>query len=169
MPWYVLYTKPRNEKKTAQLLEAKSIEVYCPLHETIRQWSDRKKKVTEPLFRSYIFVKLSEYEKEQVAVLTTPGAVRFLWWLGKPGVVRDEEIQAIQDFLNRFRGSRIEVTFQPGDDLKITSGPLKDKSGKLIELRGSRAILQLRSLGWNVMAEFRLANLTASDDEGAEF
>lgn len=153
MPWYVLYTKPRNEKKTAQLLEAKNIEVYCPLHETLRQWSDRKKKVTEPLFKSYIFVHLKDYEREQVSVLTTPGAVRFLWWLGKPGIVRDEEIVQIRQFLNDYKGLNMSVNIQPGEEVMITDGPLKEQKGKLIQIRNNKAILQLDSLGWNVVAE----------------
>ncbi len=58
MPWYVLYTKSRNEKKLTQLLSEKGFDVYCPLQETVKQWSDRKKKVQEPIFKSYIFVHL---------------------------------------------------------------------------------------------------------------
>jgi transcription antitermination factor NusG len=153
MPWYVLYTKPRNEKKTALLLEAKNIEVYCPLQESIKQWSDRKKKVIEPLFRSYVFVHLQDYEKEQVTVLTTPGAVRFLWWLGKPGIVRQEEIESIRQFLNDYKGAKISVNIKPGDDVTITEGPLSQQTGKLIQLRNNKAILSLTSLGWNIMAE----------------
>ena len=115
MSWYVLYTKPRNEKKTATLLQEKGITVFCPLQETIRQWTDRKKKIQEPLFKSYIFVHLKDYETQQVNVLTTRGAVRFLWWQGKPGVVRDEEIEAIQYFLNEYRGAEITVSFNEGE------------------------------------------------------
>ncbi len=168
MPWYVLYTKPKNEKKTAQLLQEKQITVYCPIQETIKQWSDRKKKVAEPLFRSYIFVHLENYEKEQVEVLTTPGAVRFLWWLGKPGIVRDEEIQGIQEFLNQYKGSRIVVSVKPGDDVRITEGPFKEQSGKLIQVKGNKAYLQLRSIGWNIMAEIPVAHVRADKDSKSD-
>lgn len=159
MPWYVLYTKSRNEKKTAVLLANKGIEVYCPVHEEIKQWSDRKKKVLEPLFKSYIFVKLNNYEHESVHVLTTPGAVRFLWWQGKPGVVRDEEIIAMYDFLNDYRGSTILVNIEMGQLVKITEGPLKEQDGKIISMRGNRAILHLRSLGGNIIATLPIPSL----------
>ena len=127
--------------------------MYCPVHEVVKQWSDRKKKVQEPLFKSYIFVRLGSYDREQVGVLETPGAVRFLWWLKKPGIVREEEIEGIRQFLNDYRGSRISVRMTNGDNVNIEEGPLKDQKGKIIRIQGKRAVLELRSLGWNVMAE----------------
>ena len=45
MPWYVLYTKPKNEKKVSEQLNSLGFEAYCPLVTTFRQWSDRKKKI----------------------------------------------------------------------------------------------------------------------------
>lgn len=153
MPWYVLYTKPRNEKKTAKLLADKGVEVYCPVHEVVKQWSDRKKKIQEPLFRSYVFVRMEEYEKEQVAVLETPGAVRFLWWQQKPGVVREEEIEGIREFLNHYKGATISVTIKEGQAVTVEEGPLKEQSGKILKIKGNKAVLQLGSLGWNVVAE----------------
>ena len=74
-----------------------------PVGEVVKQWSDRKKKVQEPVFPSYIFVNLQEYEQEQTNVLETPGAVRFLFWLKKPGVVREEEVEAIRQFLDNYK------------------------------------------------------------------
>ena len=159
MSWYVLYTKPRNEKKTATLLQEKGITVFCPLQETMRQWSDRKKKIQEPLFKSYIFVHLKDYETQQVNVLTTRGAVRFLWWQGKPGVVRDEEIEAIQYFLNEYRGAEITVSFNKGEEVVITEGALKEQKGKIVRVKGTKAFLQIRSLGWNIMAELPVQTL----------
>jgi len=153
MPWYVLYTKSRNEKKTAKLLAEKGIEVYCPMHEVVKQWSDRKKKIQEPLFRSYVFVRLEEYEKEQTPVLETPGAVRFLWWQKKPGIVREEEIEGIREFLNHYKGATISVTIKEGQAVTVEEGPLKEQSGKILKIKGNKAVLQLGSLGWNVVAE----------------
>ena len=156
MPWYVLYTKPRNEKKTAKLLEDQGIEVYCPLQEVVKQWSDRKKKIQEPVFRSYIFVRLGIYDQEQTSVLETPGAVRFLWWQKKPGVVRNEEIEAIKVFLNDYRGAQMTVNFSEGQEVTVTEGPLIEQTGKIITIRRNKAVLELRSLGWNITAELPL-------------
>ena len=58
--WHVLYTKPRHEIKTLERLAQNGFEVYCPMKTTLKQWSDRKKKVSEPLLPSYIFIKITE-------------------------------------------------------------------------------------------------------------
>jgi transcription antitermination factor NusG len=58
--WYAIYTRPRWEKKVNGLLEAKGIESYCPLNRVRRKWSDRIKTIEEPLFKSYVFVKIAE-------------------------------------------------------------------------------------------------------------
>lgn len=151
--WYVLYTKPRNEKKTAKLLEENGVQVYCPVQEVVKQWSDRKKKVQEPLFRSYIFIYLHDYQKEHVPVLETPGAVRFLWWLKKPAIVREEEIEAIKQFLNDYRGAQLTVAMRTGEEVIIAEGPLQAQKGKIIKLKGNKAVLHVPSLGWNITAE----------------
>jgi transcriptional antiterminator RfaH len=161
MAWYVLYTKPRNEKKVAKLLAEKGIEVYCPLTEEIRQWSDRKKKIQEPVFRSYIFVSLHNYKEENVIVLTTPGAVRFLWWTGKPGVVRAQEIQAIRDFLDNYKNAEITVEIAKGQTVVIKEGPLKDNRGQVLSVKKNMAILHLKSMGLNLIATLPVQSLKA--------
>lgn len=153
MPWYVLYTKPLNEKKTALLLEQRGIKVYCPTREVVKQWSDRKKKIQEPVFRSIVFVQLAHYASEQVEVLTTRGAVRFLWWQKKPGIVRDEEIEAIQSLLSKYKGSNVAIELSKGQEVTITDGPLKDQNGSVLRISGSKASVYLRSLGWNVVVD----------------
>src|SRR5829696_7400471 len=98
--WFALYTKPRWEKKVAKNLAEKGFTVYCPLNKVLRQWSDRKKIVLEPLFKGYVFVQLEE--KNSLTVKTTAGVVNFVYWNGKPAIVRQDEIEIIQRFLSEF-------------------------------------------------------------------
>lgn len=160
--WYVLYTKPRNEKKVTARLAEKGINVYCPLKEEIRQWSDRRKKVAEPVFRSYVFVQLPDYKKDSVEALSVPGAVRFLWWNGSPGIVRDKEIQAIKDFLNDYKDAEITVELKTGQNIKVTEGPLKDAEGRILMIKGNKAVLYLHTLGLNMTAKLPLQSLSKS-------
>lgn len=160
MSWYVLYTKPRNEKKLATLLANKGIEVYCPLREVVKQWSDRKKKVQQPVFSSYIFVELDNYKKESVEVLCTPGAVRFLWMNGKPGIVRDFEIEAIQDFLEDYKGAEIRLVVSEGESIVVNEGPLKDAEGTVLKVKGNKATLHLHTLGLNMVAKLPVQSLS---------
>ncbi|MBA3827690.1 MAG: UpxY family transcription antiterminator [Taibaiella sp.] len=159
MPWYVLYTKPRNEKKVAKLLGEKCMEVYCPVQEVLKQWSDRKKKVIVPVFTSYLFVYLEDFETENVKVLRTAGVVRFLWWLKKPAIVRPEEIKLIKDFLSKYKGIEVQTTITEGQHVTVTEGTLKENKGKVLRIKGAMATLHLYSLGWNLIAQIPVQSL----------
>ena len=104
--WYAVYTKPRWEKKVASLLLENGIEHYCPINKVVKQWSDRKKVVHEPLFKGYVFVKLEEAKKWEVKKIS--GILNFVYWLGKPAQIRDEEIDTIRKFLNEFNDVLVE-------------------------------------------------------------
>lgn len=146
MPWYVLYTKSRNEKLVAEKLRQRGIEVYCPLKKTQRKWSDRLKVVDEPLFRSYCFVNLADHERNRV--FSVPGVVRYLFWLQKPAIVRDVEIEIIRHLLNDFDHSNLQVgIIKPGDRLSIASGSFSDFSGEVISQQGKLVSVVLDSLG----------------------
>jgi transcription antitermination factor NusG len=152
MPWYVVYTKPRNEKRVADKLKDKGIETYCPLQEEVHQWSDRKKKVKVPVFRSYIFVHLGDYKKESVPILETAGVVKFLWWLGKPGIVRDDEINNIRHFLEEYDHVEVVQQYAKGEKVAITHGPLREQQGIIIDLDKRKAKLYINSLGISLKA-----------------
>jgi len=95
--WYAAYTKPRCEKKADRLLQLKQIQSWCPVQKIQRQWSDRKKIIEEPLFKSYVFVHISEEEKTEV--LKTDGIIQFIYYLGKPAIIRESEIELIKCYL----------------------------------------------------------------------
>jgi len=168
MQWYVLYTKSRSEQKTAQLLSRQGIEVYCPVQSSVRQWSDRKKTIEEPVFKSYVFVRLADYNKEHVQVLMTPGAVRFLWWMQKPGIVKDYEIEAIRAFLATHKDISLKIEepekeaeeeWAPGAQIRITRGVLKGQEATLVRVLNNKARLKLPSLGWELVAEIPVAQI----------
>lgn len=145
MPWYVLYTKSRNEKQVAEKLRERGIEVYCPLIKTKRKWSDRIKVVEEPLFRSYCFVNLEE--KERASVFGVPGIVRYLFWQSKPAIVRDLEIESIKNMLNEVDHKLIRIeTYSPNELIKINSGCFTGTEGQVIHQQGNNVSLFVKSL-----------------------
>ncbi|TAN00511.1 MAG: UpxY family transcription antiterminator [Chitinophagaceae bacterium] len=153
MPWYALYTKSRNEKRVAERLVEKGVEIYFPLQEEVHQWSDRRKKIKVPVFRSYIFVNLKNYKADSIPVLETAGAVRFLWWLGKPGVIRNVEIENIKRFLHQYEQAEISVRYKVGEHVAITAGPLKEKYGTIIDIQNKKAVLFIDSVGFSLTAQ----------------
>ena len=144
--WYVIYTKSRCEKKVADLLSESGFEVYCPLVKTKKAWSDRLKTVEEPLLKSYCFVKCTDVERPEVRFV--PGVVRFLFWLGKPAVVKQNVINQLQKNLSNYSANSIQIErIEKGEDLVVKSGPFVNQIGKTIEVKGKRIVMLLEQLG----------------------
>jgi transcriptional antiterminator RfaH len=144
--WYVVYTKPKWEKKVAEKLSEIGIECYCPLITQIKQWSDRKKKVEVPLFNSYVFVQLEDIDRNSVFQIS--GVIRYLFWLGKPAIVKDSEIDIIKTSLKAPNISDISVTsVQIGDRIKLESGAFNNQNAIVQEISNTHYILVLESLG----------------------
>ncbi|MGB9664394.1 MAG: UpxY family transcription antiterminator [Ignavibacteria bacterium] len=126
--WYVFYTKPRFEKKIHQKLIAKGIESYLPLIKVWRQWSDRKKLIEEPLFKSYIFAHVNE--KGRLTVLQTEGIVRCVSFNGKVAIVPDEQIEYVKKIVEHKQDSlKVTDALYKGTKVKVISGPLEGMEG----------------------------------------
>jgi transcription antitermination factor NusG len=145
MPWFALYTRPKNEKKVTEQLVKLGIEVYCPLVTQVKQWSDRKKKVETPLISSYVFVNVEEKERDKV--FEAFGVVRYLFWLGKPAVIRDEEIYLLKDSLKEVISSFEISEIKPGDVMNISRGPFQGKEGVVKVVEKNKIQLILKELG----------------------
>lgn len=141
--WLVIYTRPRAEKQVNERLIEESFETFLPLQKVIRQWSDRKKKVEIPLFSSYIFIYAREREREKI--LNVFGVVRFIFYLGKPAVVREIEIENIKEFLHRTKGS--EIKFERNKMVEITEGPFKGRSGIIEQIGKNTLKISIEQLG----------------------
>ena len=157
--WYAVYTKPRWEKKVAKLLDEKGIENYCPLNKVVKQWSDRKKVVMEPIFKSYVFVRVEDKDKFELKNIS--GILNFVYWLGKPAIVRDQDIDTIRKFLNEFG----EVTVSEIDQFKVNAkvrvkqGIMMNYQGLLVEVMGNKAKVRIESMGIYLFAQFDKKNL----------
>ena len=157
--WYAVYTKPRWEKKVNQLLCDKGIDTYCPLNKVIKQWSDRKKVVLEPIFKSYVFVQIADAGKWDLKKVN--GILNFVYWLGKPAVIKDEEIDTIRKFLNEF--SNVEVVesnqLTVNTKVRIRQGVMMNYHGLLVDISGNRAKVRIDSMGVSLHAQFDKKNL----------
>jgi len=144
--WYVLYVKPKNEKKVAERLSSHQLDVYCPMIKEVKQWSDRKKTIEVPLFKSYVFVNITECERQKV--FEVPGVVRYLFWLGKPAIVRDIEMETLKKWLSDDTVENYSLTkLESGDRVAIKRGALKDKQAEIIEIGKTRVKLILEGMG----------------------
>jgi transcription antitermination factor NusG len=153
--WYALYTKPRWEKKIDTVLLRKGIDSWCPLQKVERQWSDRKKIIEDPLFKSYVFVRIDESERGKV--LMTDGVLNFVHYLGKPAVIKDEEVNTIKMYLAE-KDARISIIseegFRDGDKIRVNYGVFMDKQGTILRGGKKKVYVELKSLGQVMVVEF---------------
>lgn len=160
--WTAFYTKPRSEKKAAERLLSQGFEVYCPTRTVVKQWSDRKKKVKEPVFTSYLFAKVNEASRTQI--LMDVSIVSNVFWLGLPAVIRESEILAIKSFLDDFPQSEmIHGHPETASKVEIESGPLSGQKGIIRYIQGNRVFLVVTSLDIEIYAEMSLGHLKNVD------
>ena len=148
MNWYVLHTKPRNEKKVEEQLLAIGINAYCPIKCETKFWSDRKKRIDVPLLPSMVLVKIQD--KDINRVFESPGVVRYMFWLGKRAVVRQSEVDILKKYLNgghhflNRKTSKINI----GDNFDVSC--FNNEKGIISRISKNNIWIYLKSIGYSV-------------------
>ena len=153
--WFVIYTKANQEIKVTEQLNKIGIYTYCPTVSIIKQYSDRKKKILKPVIPSYVFVFIEEGRRNDI--FSVFGVVRYLFWLGKPAIVKEKEIELMKKYLNGEFQSVSLTNFTKGQLHKISQGVFAGRVGKIIEIQKNKIKLQLESLGMIVTLKLETA------------
>jgi transcription antitermination factor NusG len=137
--WYAMYVKSRAEKKVATELEAAGIDYYLPLQKVLKQWSDRRKWIEEPLFRSYIFVHISN--DEYYKALQVYGAVKYITFESKAVPIPPQQIEAVRYYLNEKDPENIDQQdWEKGKKVEIISGSMSGLIGELVDVKGKNRV-----------------------------
>lgn len=148
-PWHALYVHSRAEKKVYERLVEMGFEAYLPLITKMKRWSDRMKKVEEPLFKSYLFVRSDE--KRHFEVLSIPGVTRFISFERKAVVVPENQIKAVMRYCDDYVEDDPQTDNQElheGQLVMITSGELMGLTGRLAPINNKkRLIVYIESVG----------------------
>jgi transcription antitermination factor NusG len=161
--WFALYTKPRWEKKVNSLLNDKGVECYCPLNRVKRKWTDRIKTIEEPLFKSYVFVKVDDTERTKVRL--TNGVINFVYWNGKPAIVKEKEIQTIKRFLDEHEAVQVRpMELMPNQVVLITSGAFMDQQAVVLDANKKEVKVAILSLGQELIATIDKTKLVRIED-----
>jgi transcription antitermination factor NusG len=149
--WYPVCTYPRAEKKACLALTTKGIENYLPLNRKLKQWSDRKKWIEEPFIKSYLFVKIREYEQSEV--LMTKGISRFIYFSGKIASMPERQINDLKLLMaSPYELEITEQDLQPGEKIVIKAGLLKGLTGEIISYQSQKQLaLRLENLGYSII------------------
>ena len=153
--WFVIYTKSNQEIKVTEKLNEMGISCYCPTVTIIKQYSDRKKKILKPLIPSYVFVFIEEGRRNDI--FSVFGVVRYMFWLGKPAMVREKEVELMKQYLTGEFQSVSLTNFTKGQMHKISEGIFAGKIGRIIEIQKNKIKLQLESLGMIVTLKLEAA------------
>ncbi|PSL45606.1 transcription antitermination factor NusG [Chitinophaga niastensis] len=162
--WYVIYTRPRHEKKVAIQLSDANIAYFLPTTRTLRIWKDRKKYVDTPLFPSYVFIYLEDMET-YYSVLTLDGVLYYVR-AGKEVVkVNENVIHNICLVMKEVNDTDIEVSddyFLPGKQVMIKDGVLCGLIGEVVEVKGEQKILiRVNMLRKNILITLSCEYLSA--------
>lgn len=137
--WYAVYVKSRSEKKVAIEFDFEGVDYYLPLVKRLKQWSDRKKWVEEPLFRSYIFVNIDQ--KKYYDILQIQNVVKYVSFEGKAVPIRKEQIEAIKYYLKGKDPENIEnQIWETGKKVEIIAGSMSGLQGELIDVKGKKRV-----------------------------
>jgi transcription antitermination factor NusG len=138
--WYAVYTRPHHERKVCRNLEEIRIDAYLPLCTTLRQWSDRKKKVSVPLFSCYVFVHINP--KDYFRVLGIPGIIRYVSFEGKAAAIPEKQIKLLKNILEQdIESEEVFDSFYKGAQVQIMAGPLTGITGELVSFLGKKRIV----------------------------
>lgn len=157
--WHVIYTRPRHEKKIAAAYYEKGIKYYLPLVKTMKQWSDRKKKVEEVLFKSYIFVFVND--RDYLEALKVKGVVKYVSIGGKAVIMPESQLETVKKTIeNKLEFDLSTEMFRKGKEIKIKRGPLKDATGEIVSWSGKKRLLvRINEIGYSLLVHVSPADL----------
>jgi len=163
--WYLIYTKPRHERRVADQLQEKQINVFFPTMTKVRQWSDRKKVMQEPMFPSYVFVFLRDLKMHYNSL----GAFGFLKYVkfGKDvAMVPEKVIDNLKMLASNEQEVELEVTenyIHAGQKVIVQKGPLTGLEGEVLKHNGKHKILvRVSLLMRNVLVDISPEHLQVS-------
>jgi transcription antitermination factor NusG len=156
--WYAAYTITNHEKRVSERLRLRSVEEFLPVYESVHRWKDRNVRLQEPLFPSYVFVRIPL--EGRFEVLRIPGVVRLVGFNGHPAALPDEEIDALRLGLAHRLRLEPHPYLKIGRRARICRGPLQGREGLLVNTKANfRVVLSVELIMRSVAVEVDVADL----------
>lgn len=133
--WKALYVSSRAEKKVTAALLERNIVAYLPLKTELKQWSDRKKKVSTPLINGYVFVKTTLKERDEVFKIN--GVLQYVRYNGSDALIKDAEIEILKSVESKgyHVDGKFGIDLNIGDLVEIKAGPFKGYEGLISQTK----------------------------------
>jgi transcription antitermination factor NusG len=150
--WYAVYTRVNQEKNVAERLAQRDIDFFLPLYDTVRRRSDRRVKLSLPLFPGYLFVRIPLVER--LRVIEVPQVVRLVSFDGAPLAVPNEEIELLRRGLSSLAGAEPCVYLKKGCRVRVIAGPFAGAEGVLAKrAHGFRLVISIDAIMRSFMVE----------------
>jgi transcription antitermination factor NusG len=160
--WYIIYTKPKAEKKVSKALKRKKIEYYVPMNSRTVLQSTRTKIHKEPLFQNYLFAHLSKEEFSVIASLNT--IINFVYWKREPVVVTEDDLSHIKNFTTNYTDIKVEKTeVNLKETAKVIDGSHSYFSGNALIIRNSSVKINFPTIGFSIFAEIESNKMPEKD------
>jgi transcription antitermination factor NusG len=155
--WYIVYTKPKCERKVALTFTKRKIENFLPVN-TKQIKSIRKNRVLhEPLFDCYVFAYLAEEDVKKIKMID--GVVNIVYWKGKPAIIQEDEIEAIKEFVTDHQNIKLEKSrIDLHDIARVIDGPKYLIEGNILTVKNTTVKVNLPSIGFTMIAEIASEN-----------
>lgn len=153
MPWFVLITKPKHELKVAARLQENGFEVCCPTRIEMRQWSDRKKKVTVPLLPSMVLINIAD--KDRARVFEIAGVIRYLFWLGEPAKVPEKEVEVLKEIATQKQQVLSTEKIEVGHEIDLKAFGLSAEKGTVKYISGNLCWVVLHKMGYIIKLKIK--------------
>ncbi|MHC4464071.1 MAG: UpxY family transcription antiterminator [Planctomycetota bacterium] len=154
LKWYAVRTYSFRERIVARLFAAQGICHYLPLLMEKHRWSDRLKTVKIPLFKNYLFVKITPIKEDFWKVISTRGVTRILGDERGPISIPREEIEAVAFMLATNAHLEVVRGLHDGQPVRIKAGPFRGIEGYFVQVKGKdRLACHIHILGQTMLAE----------------
>ena len=156
--WYAAYTCARHEKRVAEQLEQRSVELFLPLYETVHRWKNGRARLELPLFPGYVFVRIAL--PERLRVLEVPSVVRLVGFGGLPTPLPEGEVEALREGLARNLRAEPRPFLTVGRRVRVKSGPLQGLEGILMRRKGNyRVVISMDLIMRSIVVDLDLADV----------
>jgi len=160
--WYIIYTKPKCEKKVATTFTKRKIENFFPVNSKQISTLRRRRVHEEPLFDSYVFANITESDLTKIKMID--GVLNLVYWKGKPATICENEIEIMKEFISDYQDIKVEKTrVNPEDIARTIDGPKYSIDGNVLTVKNTTVKVNLPSIGYTMIAEVGSENMLSRE------
>ena len=151
--WYVINTYSGHENKVKTNLEHRIVSmnqqprfrrVVVPTEQVIETKDGQKVQAEKRVLPGYVLVNMDLDDDAWSVVKNTPGVTGFVGAAGKPIPLSQPEVDRILHTGAAIaERARAQVEFSLGESVKVTSGPLSDFDGEVVDVNADQQKLKV--------------------------